>query len=190
MTARRVTEPQRRYRAALAANLQKNTGRTLAEWVAIARTCPESAPRARLRWFKLTHGLGQNSAMQVFEALGGAQARRAHSPARLRAALWREPQALALLEQLERALARVPDLVHGQRKGYTQWSRTYAFAAARPVRGGVRVGLALAPDAHPRLTAARHEGWSERLKAVRVLPWGARIDAGLARLLQRAAAGS
>ena len=190
MSPRTVTGPQRRYRAALRANLEKNTGRTLAAWVAIARTCPESAARARLRWFKATHGLGQNYAMQVFAALGGAGARSRESPARLRAALWHEPRALALLKRIEQAVARIPGLVHGQRQGYTQWSRTYAFAAARPVRGGVRLGLALDPAAGPALQAPRHEGWSQRLKAVRVLPYGGVIDPALAGLLRQAAARS
>ncbi|MEI9965881.1 MAG: hypothetical protein WDM92_15825 [Caulobacteraceae bacterium] len=36
--------------------------------VAVARTCPETAHRARLRWFKEHHGLLQNSASMVLSA--------------------------------------------------------------------------------------------------------------------------
>ena len=56
---------QQKWFASLRDGLQRETGKSLAEWVAIAKTCPESAPRARLRWFKETHGLLQNRASYV-----------------------------------------------------------------------------------------------------------------------------
>ena len=64
-----LTVRQQKYRAALVANLETHTGRPLKEWLGVARSCPQSAPRARLRWFKHTHGLGQNYAMYVLGEL-------------------------------------------------------------------------------------------------------------------------
>jgi hypothetical protein len=64
-TARNMTERQRKWFASVREGLHKETGKTLAEWVAIAMTCPENRPRARLKWFKETHGLLQNRAMYV-----------------------------------------------------------------------------------------------------------------------------
>jgi hypothetical protein len=60
-------------------------------------------------------------------------------------------------------------VISGQRKGYTAWSRSYAFAATRPQRGQVRLGLALTPSASPRLQRAQREGWSQRLKSTLLL---------------------
>ncbi len=58
------------------------------------------------------------------------------------------------------------------------------FAAARPVKGGkLMLGLAMAPDASPRLEAPRNESWSERLKARTLLAAPAEVDAEIARLL-------
>ena len=62
MTAPNVTPRQAQYFAAMAASLERDTGKSLDEWVAIAKTCPEAGHRARLKWFKVTHGLLQNRA--------------------------------------------------------------------------------------------------------------------------------
>jgi len=183
-----ATEAQRRYRRALGANLEKNTGRSLAQWLVLARACPAGGPRARLRWMKERHGLGQNYAMLVLEALAGADGARTDSPAAQRRTLWKDAQSRAILVALEHAVARIPGVVAGQRKGYTLWSRAFSFAAARPVRGAVRLGLALGPGAAAGLVAPRHEGWPERLTATLVLVHGAPLPHALARLLAQAAA--
>jgi hypothetical protein len=182
------TQAQRRYRAALGANLENNTGRSLAQWLVLARTCPAGGPRARLRWMKERHGLGQNYAMLVLDALDGAKGVRTDSPAALRRALWKDAHARATLVALEHAVARIPGVVAGQRKGYTLWSRAFSFAAARPVRGAVRLGLALEPGATGGLVAPHHEGWPERLTATLVLAHGEPLPNSLSRLLAQAAA--
>jgi hypothetical protein len=61
------------------------------------------------------------------------------------------------------------------------------FAAARPHKGVVRLGLAVPPSADKRLEAAKtKEGWSERLKSTVTLTKPADVDAGLKALLQSA----
>ena len=60
-----LTEQQKKWFASVREGLQRDTGKSLAEWVEIARTCPEAKHRARLKWFKDTHGLLQNRASYV-----------------------------------------------------------------------------------------------------------------------------
>ena len=48
------------------------------------------------------------------------------------------------------------------------------------------LGLALAPDAHPRLEPPRNEGWSERLKSRVPLASPAEVDSEIERLLTQA----
>lgn len=181
-----LTARQRQYAQSLAANLERNSGRSLAQWLAIARTCPESAPRARLRWFKENHGLGQNYAMQVLERLDGERGRAAPSPRELRARLWSQPESLKILIALEKATRELPQVIAGQRKGYTAWSRAFAFAAARPYRRQVRLGLALSPAADKRLQRAQREGWSERLTSTLQIAVSADVDAAVRALLRAA----
>ena len=181
-----LTARQQRYRAALVANIETHTGRPLKEWLGVARSCPENAPRARLRWFKQTHGLGQNYAMYVLGEFDREQGKVVPAPRQLRERLWCEPGTLAILTALEAATGRLPDVIAGQRKAYTAWSRAYAFAAARPQRGQVRLGLALAPTASPRLQRAQHEGWSERLRSTLLLTNPGDVDPAVCALLRAA----
>jgi hypothetical protein len=180
-----LTPRQRKYFEALRASLERDTGKTLAEWVAIAKTCPETAPRARLKWLKDNHGLLQNHGSHVlseaFPSPGWEDV------AALRAALWTDPARTAILTTVEAAVAGFPDLITGQRKGYTAWSREFQFAALKPAKGGTTVlGLAVSSDANPRLTPAKNEGWSERLKSKLPLASPADVDAEVVALLKAA----
>jgi hypothetical protein len=181
-----LTERQKKWFASVRASLERDTGKTLEEWVKIARASPETAPRARVNWLREHHGLGVNRAAQVLaEAFPSAMGW--DEPDNLRAALWTDPASTAILEAVEAAVAKLPDLVNGQRKGFTAWSRKVQFAAVRPVKGGAAVlGLALTPDADPRLEGPKNEGWSERLKAKLPLASPADVDAGVAALLKAA----
>lgn len=181
-----LTAQQRKWFASIREGLHRETGKSLAEWVAIARTCPETAPRARLRWFKEAHGLLQNRASYVlgeaFPAASGWS-----EPDALRAALWGDPASRDILTAVETTILALPDVVVGQRKGYSAWSRRYQFAALRPLKGGgARLGLALSPDADPALQAPKNEGWSERLTAVSILKAATDVNARVAELLTAA----
>lgn len=158
-----LSERQARYFAAMRASLEGATGKSLAEWIAIARTCPETAPRARLAWFKREHGLLQNRASYVLnEALGGSSAWA--DPAALIAALWTKPGPRAIFEAIDALATALPGVTRTARKGYTAWSREFQFAAARPLGdGAVMLGLALARESSAGLEAARADPWSERL---------------------------
>jgi hypothetical protein len=181
-----LTEQQKKWFTSVREGLQRETGKSLAEWVAIAKTCPETAHRARLRWFKEAHGLLQNRASYVlgeaFPSAGGWS-----EPDTLRNALWTDAESRAILAAVEALVLALPNVVVGQRKGFSAWSRNHQFAALRPVKGGrARLGLALAPDAALFLEPAKSEGWSERLKAAMVLVAPGEADARVAALLKSA----
>jgi len=175
-----LTARQEKWFASVREGLERDTGRSLAAWVEIAKACPETKPRALL----------QNRASYVLsEAFPSAETWA--EPDALRAALWTDPGQVAILEAIEAAVRDLPQLIVGQRKTYTAWSSEFQFAAAKPVKGGVRLGLAVAPELDPRLEPRKaSEAWSERCKAVLVLSAPADVDAGLKALLRQAWEGS
>lgn len=182
-----LTERQARYFAAMQASLERDTGKPLAEWVAIARTCPESGQRAQLRWLKDNYGLLQNHGVHVLsEAFPPEISWR--DADKLRTLLWTDAGSTAILKAVERAAAPLPGLITGQRRGYTAWSRNFQFAALKPAKGGAAVlGLAVAPDANARLApAAKNEGWSERLKSRTPITAPSEVDAEIEALLKAA----
>ena len=179
-----LTERQRKWFDSVKASFERDTGKTLDEWVAIAKTCPETKPRARQQWLKDNYGLGVNRAATVLSAafpsgLGWEE------PDKLRAGLWKEPEGVRILEAFEAAARALPDVIVGQRKGFTAFSRKIQFAAIRPVKGGhAMAGFAVEGD--PSLEARGNESWSERLHGKRLLTSPADVDASVAALLKRA----
>jgi hypothetical protein len=181
-----LTERQQKWFASVRAGLERNTGKTMDEWVAIARTCPETAHRARLKWLKDNHGLLQNYASQVLSA-AFESGMSWQEPEKLIAALWTDPASKAIFEALDAAAMALDAAIRNPRKGYTAWSRKVQFAAARPVKGGkLMLGLALAADASPCLETPKNESWSERLKARTLLSSTAEVDAEILALLKAA----
>lgn len=182
-----LTEQQQKWFASLRANLERETGKTLDQWVEIVRSeCKETKPRARAEWLKANYGLGQNRAANIF-AVAYPESGGWDDAAGLRAALWTDPASTGILAAVEAAVADFPGVVTGQRKGYTAWSHKAQFAALRPLKGGQAVlGLAVTPDASPRLAEPKNEGWSERLKAKLALASPAEVDAEIKALLKAA----
>ena len=180
-----LSERQQKWFATARANLEKSTGKTLDQWAEIARACPETAHRARLAWFKANHGLAQNSASIVlshaFETGAGW-----NEPEKLIEALWAGSPARAAYEAVDALAMRLPGAIRTPRKGYTAWARTFQFAAARPVKGGLRLGFAVPVSADPRLVAPGKESWSERLKSMLVLAEAAEVDETVEALLRQA----
>jgi len=158
-----LTERQAKYFASMRASLEAATGKSLDAWVAIAKTCPETGHRARLKWFKETHGLLQNRASHVLsEAFGSTMSW--SQPEGLIDALWTDSASTAIFRAIDAEAQALPDTIRTARKGYTAWSRSFQYAAAKPLKGGaVMLGLAVAPIGN--LEAAKNESWSERLKS-------------------------
>jgi len=186
-TPQGLTEQQRKWFASVRANLLRETGKTLDQWVELVkRECPETRPKARTDWLKAAYGIGQNRATTIFGVAFPSDMGWDDADG-LRAALWTHPGDTAILAAIEAAVSDLPDVVTGQRKGFTAWSRKSQFAALKPVRGGGAVlGLAVAPGADPRLLDPRNEGWSERLKSRLALASSDDVDDGLRSLLKAA----
>ena len=186
-TPQGLTEQQQKWFASVKANLQRETGKSLDEWVEIVRReCQETKPRARTDWLKATYGIGQNRAAAIFGVAFPSQMGWDDADG-LRAALWTDPAALAILEAVEAAVADFEGLVMGQRKGFTAWSKKSQFAALKPVKGGTAMlGLAVEPDAAPGLLEPKNEGWSERLKAKLPLASPGEVDDKVKALLKAA----
>ena len=158
-----LTGQQQKWFASVRASLERETGRSVAAWAEIARACPESAHRKRLAWMKAEHGLGQNFASIVLNEAFPPEASWA-TPDALADALWKDAGARAVFAAVREKALALPDVVMGQRKAFCAFSRKVQFAAVRPAKQGVVLGLALLPDA-AGLSAPGRESWSERLKS-------------------------
>jgi hypothetical protein len=163
MTQANLTERQRKWFASIREGLERDTGKTMQQWVEIARSCPETAHRARLKWFKEVHGLLRNRASQVIgEAFGAPMTW--SEPDRLIESLWSDPASRTIFEAVNNEATALPNVIRTARKGYTAWSRKVQFAAARPLRGGgAMLGLAIGQEADSRLSGRASESWSDRL---------------------------
>ena len=184
-----LTERQQKWFATVKANFEVQTGRSLEAWVEVMKACPETAPKAQQAWLKAEHGVGQNHASHILDAFNPAGGPGWDEPAELRAALWKDAGSLAILEAVEAIASGVDEVISGQRKGYTSFSRKVQFAAMRPLKGGrALLGFKLEPDLSDRLSAsAKKESWSERLSAVVELDDASAVDGEIARLFGLAA---
>lgn len=180
-----LTDRQQKWFASVHKGLERDTGKTLAQWVELARACPETAHRKRLAWMKAVYGLGQNRASMVLNAAFPPEASWS-SPQPLADALWADPAARAILDAAQAVILRLPDVIIGQRKAYTAFSRQFQFAALKPGKQGVLLGLAVAPACHPALQPAQRDGWSERLLSRMTVNDPPAIDDGVAALVQQA----
>jgi hypothetical protein len=182
-----LTERQKKWFASVEASLQRDTGKTIEEWVAIARTCPHDKPKAQADWLREHHGLGVNRAAHVL-SVAFPSPLSWDDAAGLRANLWKDAGSEAILSALEAAVEALPDTVIGQRKSFTAFSRKVQMAAARPVKGGhAMVGLAVEPAADPRLAPrGKSESWGDRLKAQMLLTSPDQVDASVETLLKQA----
>ncbi len=156
-----LTERQIKWFNSVKANLQAKTGKSIEEWVVLAKTCPHDKPRAREKWLKENYGLGVNHAAYVLYEAFPSKDPSWDDPDALRALLWKDPASTAVLEAVEKAVADLPELVVGQRKAFTAFSRQFQFASIKPLKGGgAALGLAVSPDASPRLMVPKRAGRS------------------------------
>ncbi|HWA48144.1 MAG TPA: DUF5655 domain-containing protein [Dongiaceae bacterium] len=181
-----LTERQRKWFASVQASLERDTGKSLVEWVKIAKTCPETTPRKRAEWLKAKHGLGVNRAAQVLHAAFPEPSW--DDPDLLLVQLWREPEGRAVYDAVAKLVAKeFPDAVIGPRKTFVSFSRKVQFAAILPAKGGkAELGLPLPAGESARLEAAKRRPWSEPHTAMLVLGGPKEVDAEVKRLLKLA----
>ena len=178
---------QQKWFASVRASLERDTGKTLDEWVTIAKACPETKQRKQAAWLKENYGLLQNRAMHVLSVAFPSETGGWDEADTLRDALWTDPASRAILEAAQAAATALPDVVMGQRKQFTAFSREFQFASVKPIKGGkASLGLAVTPDADPRLEVPKNESWSERLKSKLLLENAAAVDGSVKALLKAA----
>jgi hypothetical protein len=184
-----MTERQKKWFATVQANFEVQTGKPIAAWLEILKTCPETTPGKQSVWLKANHGVGVNHAAYILSCADTSSEPGWDDPDGLRAQLWRDADSEAILAAVEAVAASVDGVVVGQRKAFTSFSRSVQFAAARPIKGGrALIGFKLEPDASARLSApARRESWSERLTATVEIGSAAEIDADFSSLFSLAA---
>jgi hypothetical protein len=145
--AKKYGEPERgqKWAAGVEANLEKATGKSLKEWVKIAKTCPHDKMMPRLKWFKEEHGLSTARAGTVIEKAFGADAWGWGDPESLVNNLFSKtfaPQR-ALYDVVEDFVQKFDGVVLSPRKGYVALYRLKQFGAVRPSKDGLLVGLAM-----------------------------------------------
>ena len=185
-TPKHVTPKQANWFSKVREGLEKETGKTLEEWIEIARACPENSHKKRIKWFKEVHGVGLNRASTIINAafetgLGW------DNPDALLDHLWKKPDLRAIYDAIENyAMSLGEDVVVGPRKTFSGFSRKYQFAAARPVKGTVRLGLAVDPVEYGLEKAKASDSWSDRLTSVIIVSSPDEINEHLKSLIRSA----
>jgi hypothetical protein len=159
------------YMAALEANLAKATGKTLAQWVKIAKTCPHAKTRERLNWFKKEHGLGQSRAGLVLWRAFGEGSMGEEDPVKLLDGLFKKSFAeqRAIYDKVA-AFTKGLEGTLSPRKSYVALYRLKQYGAIKPSKQGLLVGLAL--QKYPkskRFIEVKNFGGGERNKKALVL---------------------
>lgn len=182
-----LTERQQKWFASVEASLERDTGKTLAEWVKIAKTCPETAPRKRTQWFREKYGLGVNRIAHIV-SVAFPEGPNWDEPDALLDQLWKEREGRAIYEAVAKLVRKeFPDTVIGPRKTFVSFSRKIQFAGMIPVRGGkAEIGLPLPLAASKRLTPMKSRPWAEKHTAILELTSPNEVDAGVKRLLKLA----
>lgn len=188
--AENLTERQAKWFATIRAGLEKDTGKTLEEWVGIARACPETKHRARLSWFKANHGLLQNRASIVLDETFKDQMGWSESVS-LVDNLWTDPLLARDLRSREVGGDRISGHNRDRAQGLHCVVAQGSIRCAETVEGRRRFAwLAIIEPTDPRLESAKGNGWSERLKFRAKLSRPADVDPGICDCLEMAWRGS
>lgn len=179
-----LTERQQKWFASVEASLERDTGKTIAEWVKIARACPETAPRKRTQWFREKYGLGVNRIAHIV-SVAFPSGPGWDEPDALLDQLWKEKEGRAIYEAVVKLVRKeFPDAVIGPRKTFVSFSKKIQFAGIVPLRGGkAELGLPLPLSASKRLSPMKSRPWAEKHTAILVLTSPKDIDAEAKRLL-------
>lgn len=182
-----LTERQQKWFASVEASLERDTGKSIAEWVKIAKTCPETAPRKRTQWFREKYGLGVNRIAHIV-SVAFPDGPSWDEPEALLDQLWKEKEGRAIYEAVAKFVRKeFPDAVIGPRKTFVSFSRKIQFAGIIPARGGkAEIGLPLPLSASKRLSPMKSRPWAEKHTAILELSSPKEVDAEAKRLLKLA----
>lgn len=179
----------KQYMASLEANLAIATGKTMAQWIKIAKTCPHEKPGARLKWFKQEHGLGMSRAgLVLWRAFGGGTLGE-EDPNVLVDSLFSKSFAeqRALYEKVVSYVQRLGQGTVSPRKGFVALYRLKQYGAIKPRKAGLFVGLALRQyPKNKRLVEVKNFGGGDRNKKALVLTSAKDFDAEVKDLIKAA----
>jgi hypothetical protein len=190
--AEKYKEPDKiqQYMAALEANLEKATGKPLSHWVKIARTCPHTKTRERLKWFKDQHGMGQNRAgLVLWRAFGAEMLGSQDDPAKLVDNLFAKGFAdqRATYDKVVAFVERLGGGTLSPRKAYVALYRLKQYGALKPSKKGLLVALAL--KKYPKnvgLVEVSNLGGGERNRMAFVLASAKDFDSNVRQWLKAA----
>jgi Domain of unknown function (DUF4287)/Domain of unknown function (DUF5655) len=179
----------KQYMASLEANLEKATGKKLAQWVKIAKTCPYAKPGERLKWFKSEHGLGMSRATLVLSRAFGGGVLGEEDPNTLVDNLFAKKFAeqRALYDKVVAFVERLGSGTISPRKGFVALYRLKQYGAIKPRKQGLFVGLAL--QKYPkskRLVEVKNFGGGDRNKMALVLASAKDFDTEAKELIKAA----
>lgn len=182
-----LSERQQKWFASVQASMERDTGKTLDQWVKLARKCPETMPKKRADWLREKYGLGVNRAAQILSA-AFPEGPSWNEPEALLDQLWREPEGRAIYEAVAKLVRDgFPEAVIGPRKTFVSFSRKIQFAAILPAKSGkAELGLPLTLSESRRLSAMKKRPWAEKHSALLVLSSPKEVDAEVKRLLKLA----
>jgi hypothetical protein len=185
----KMPESANKWSDGVKANLQAATGKSLAEWVRIAKACPHEAVNDRLKWLREKHGLKMARAGTVLEAAFGTSLFGEDDPAALVDALFGKSfgDQRAIYDAVAEFAVKLGDVTISPRKSYVPFYRKTQFAALRPSKTGLQVGLAFkALPKSDRLEPVKNLGGGERITHAVVLSNVRAFDAAAKALLRQA----
>jgi len=184
-----LTERQQKWFASVAANLERDTGKSLDEWVRLAKQCPETAPKKRVVWMREKHGLGVNRIAHIL-SVAFPEGPSWDDPDALLDQLWKEQEGRAIYEAVAKLVRKeFPDAVIGPRKTFVSFSRRIQFAGILPGpkgSGSAELGLPLPVATSKRLSPMKKRPWAEKHTAILVLNSPKEVDAEVKRLMKLA----
>ena len=180
-----LSERQQKWFASVEASLERDTGKTLAQWVKIAKTCPETTPGKRTLWFREKYGLGVNRIAHIVSA-AFPETGTWDDPDALLGNLWKEKEGRAIYDAVAKLVRKeLPEAVIGPRKTFVSFSGKIQFAAIIPAKGGTaEMGFPLPVSESKRLAPMKKRPWAEKHAGLLVLSSPKDVDAEVKRLLK------
>lgn len=182
-----LTERQQKWFASVEASLERDTGKTLEDWVKIAKTCPETTPKKRVEWLRAKYGLGVNRIAHVL-SVSFPEGPSWDDPDALLDQLWKEKEGRAIYNAVAKLVRKeLSEAVIGPRKTFVSFSRKIQFAAIIPAKGGkAEMGFPLSLSTSKRLAPMKSRPWAEKHTGLLVLSSPKEVDAEVKRLLKLA----
>jgi hypothetical protein len=133
------------HQQAVIANLQKNTGKTLDQWVRLVKKSAPKTRKERIQWLKAAHGLGLTTANIIAGAVEG-RTPQDYNPQKFLDCLY--VGAKAALRPINDELMRLgmalgPDVTATPCKTFVPLRRRHVFAQIKPTTN-TRIDLGLA----------------------------------------------